>query len=600
MISAFLTALAGTFYTQYIYFIDPATAFSFNISIEAALVSIVGGIGTLWGPVIGTVLLETTSALLQSWLGSSTGGIQLTVYALILMAVILWRPTGLMGLINEAMQRRRDRQPATPEDRAMTDALVIKGLSKRFGGLRAVQDVSFTVKENETVALIGPNGAGKTTSFHLITGFHRADSGSVLAFGQEIVGLKPHDVCALGLARTFQVAKPFGAMTVLANVMTGAFLRDRHVAAAREKAREAIDFVGLSARAEHGGQGPHHHRPAPAGDGARAGDPAEDPAARRGDGRPQPGRDRPGGGAGRQAFRARAHHRHRRARDARDHGGRAHIVVLDHGQKIAEGAPKEIVENPEVIRAYLGSYVHTPPAEARMLKLSGVSARLRLGACDHQCLDRDRRRRSRRPARRQRRGQEHDAARDLGAGEAHRRAPSPLPAPISSSLPPYRIPELGIAHVPEGRQVFPEMTVQENLEIGAFVPKAKAERAQTMELVYGIFPRLADRRKQLAGTMSGGEQQMLAVGRGLMLKPRLLMLDEPSLGLAPVMTDVTFEKIGEIHKMGTAILLVEQNVSRALSLVQRAYVLESGNVIMHGSSDELANNKQVQAAYLGI
>src|ERR1700759_90786 len=168
------------------------------------------------------------------------------------------------------------------------------------------------------------------------------------------------------------------------------------------------------------------------------------------------------------------------------------------------------------------------------------------------------------------------------------------------TLPPYRIPELGIAHVPEGRQVFPEMTVQENLEVGALVPKAKANRAQTLELVYGIFPRLADRRKQLAGTMSGGEQQMLAVGRGLMLKPRLLMLDEPSLGLAPVVTDVTFQKIQEIHAMGTAILLVEQNVSRALSLVQRAYVLESGRVIMHGTSTELAGNKQVQAAYLGI
>jgi branched-chain amino acid transport system ATP-binding protein len=169
-----------------------------------------------------------------------------------------------------------------------------------------------------------------------------------------------------------------------------------------------------------------------------------------------------------------------------------------------------------------------------------------------------------------------------------------------ASLPPHRIPELGIAHVPEGRQVFPEMTVQENLEIGSYVPKAKAERRRSLDLVYSIFPRLADRKTQLAGTMSGGEQQMVAVGRGLMLKPRLLMLDEPSLGLAPVMTDVTFEKIGEIHKMGTAILLVEQNVSRALSLVQRAYVLESGNVIMHGTSAELANNKQVQAAYLGI
>ena len=169
-----------------------------------------------------------------------------------------------------------------------------------------------------------------------------------------------------------------------------------------------------------------------------------------------------------------------------------------------------------------------------------------------------------------------------------------------AALPPYKVAELGIAHVPEGRQVFPEMTVQENLEIGAYVARAKADRGRTLDLVFGIFPVLAERRRQLAGTMSGGEQQMLAVGRGLMLKPRLLMLDEPSLGLAPVMTDITFQKIQEIHAMGTAILLVEQNVARALTLVQRAYVLESGRIIMRGSSADLANNKQVQAAYLGI
>ena len=169
-----------------------------------------------------------------------------------------------------------------------------------------------------------------------------------------------------------------------------------------------------------------------------------------------------------------------------------------------------------------------------------------------------------------------------------------------ASLPAYKITELGIAHVPEGRQVFPELTVKENLEIGAYIPKARAARTQTLDLVFAIFPVLAERRKQLAGTMSGGEQQMLAVGRGLMLRPHLLMLDEPSLGLAPVVTEATFDKIQEIHAMGTAILLVEQNVSRALTLVQRAYVLESGKVIMKGTSAELANNKQVQAAYLGI
>ncbi len=169
-----------------------------------------------------------------------------------------------------------------------------------------------------------------------------------------------------------------------------------------------------------------------------------------------------------------------------------------------------------------------------------------------------------------------------------------------SSLPPYKVTELGIAHVPEGRQVFPEMTVRENLEMGAYIPSAKAQRNRTLDLVFSIFPVLAERRRQLAGTLSGGEQQMLAIGRGLMLQPRLLMLDEPSLGLAPVVTDATFDKIQEIHAMGMAILLVEQNVSRALTLVQRAYVLESGKVVMQGASAELANNKQVQAAYLGI
>jgi len=164
----------------------------------------------------------------------------------------------------------------------------------------------------------------------------------------------------------------------------------------------------------------------------------------------------------------------------------------------------------------------------------------------------------------------------------------------------YRIVRRGIAHVPEGRRVFASATVRDNLLLGAYIDRDPAHRRSRLDAAFAAFPILRERLEQRASTLSGGEQQMLAVGRGLMLKPRLLMLDEPSLGLAPVMTDVTFEKIGEIHKMGTAILLVEQNVSRALSLVQRAYVLESGSVTMQGTSAELANNKQVQAAYLGI
>jgi branched-chain amino acid transport system ATP-binding protein len=168
------------------------------------------------------------------------------------------------------------------------------------------------------------------------------------------------------------------------------------------------------------------------------------------------------------------------------------------------------------------------------------------------------------------------------------------------ALPAYDIAGLGVAHVPEGRRVLPDMTVEENLELGAFLPGPKRQRSETLAWVYEIFPRLRERRRQWAGTLSGGEQQMLAIGRGLMLRPRLLMLDEPSLGLAPVIVDVTFEKIAEVRRQGIAILLVEQNVQRALGLTDRGYVLEQGRVVLEGSSRELLENPHVKVAYLGL
>jgi len=165
---------------------------------------------------------------------------------------------------------------------------------------------------------------------------------------------------------------------------------------------------------------------------------------------------------------------------------------------------------------------------------------------------------------------------------------------------PHRIVEMGIAHIPEGRGLFPYMTVLENLEMGAYTRRAREKKNESLEWVYGLFPILAERRDQLAGTLSGGEQQMLAIGRGLMSRPRLLMLDEPSLGLAPMLVLDVFETVRQINKQGVTVMLVEQNVRHALELADRAYVLENGRTTLQGTGKELLENEYVKEAYLGI
>jgi len=157
----------------------------------------------------------------------------------------------------------------------------------------------------------------------------------------------------------------------------------------------------------------------------------------------------------------------------------------------------------------------------------------------------------------------------------------------------------GISHVPEGRQLFPTMTVLENLELGARTPESRRRRAESLDRVLGLFPRLAERRRQVAGTLSGGEQQMTAIGRALMARPRLLMLDEPSLGLAPVVVTSIFDNLRAINGDGVTILLVEQNVLRALRLSHRAYVLENGTIVRQGPSAQLLTDETIKRAYLG-
>lgn len=171
---------------------------------------------------------------------------------------------------------------------------------------------------------------------------------------------------------------------------------------------------------------------------------------------------------------------------------------------------------------------------------------------------------------------------------------------IISNLPPNKIVDLGVVQVPEGRKLFPEMTILENLELGAYTAHARPKRKETLAMVYEMLPKLKEREKQLAGSLSGGEQQMCAIGRGLMAKPELLMLDEPSLGLSPVMVQTVFKIIRDIQQQGITVLLVEQNVKHSLKISDRAYVLETGKIVMEGAGSDLLDNEYLKKAYLGI
>ena len=168
-----------------------------------------------------------------------------------------------------------------------------------------------------------------------------------------------------------------------------------------------------------------------------------------------------------------------------------------------------------------------------------------------------------------------------------------------TKTPPHKIVSMGMAHVPEGRRIFQQLSVLENLKLGAYTRNDKSEIASTLKMVYERFPRLEERKNQVAGTLSGGEQQMLAMGRALMSKPRIILMDEPSMGLSPLLVSEIFDIIKVINESGTTVLLVEQNAKKALSIADRAYVLETGNITLSGDAKDLINDESVKKAYLG-
>ena len=344
--------------------------------------------------------------------------------------------------------------------------LDVRGLSRAFGGLKAVDAVDIDVPQGAIVGLIGPNGAGKTTCFAAIAGFVQPDSGSVRLSGTDITGWAPHRIAELGMVRTFQITQPFARLSVRENVMVGAYLRHPRRAEALRAAERVAARVGMGGMLD-----------------MRAGD---------------------------------------------------EIVGIVRDIR-ADGITILMIEHVMQAVMCLAERIHV-----------------------------------------------------LDQGRI-----------IARGAPAARIVEVGLVQVPEGRRVFPNLSVRENLELGSY-RRGRANRARNLERVVAIFPRLAERAGQAAGTLSGGEQQMLAIGRGLMTEPRLLILDEPSLGLSPLLVEEMFALIRRLNADGLAILLVEQNVVQSLGIARRAYVLEHGRIALSGPAAELAGDPALRRSYLGL
>lgn len=515
--------------------------------------------------------------------------------------------------------------------------LEVGNVSIHFGGLRALSDVTFDVQRGEILALIGPNGAGKTTLLNIASGALKPTNGNIRLNGQPVSGLTADQVNRQGIVRTFQAAEIFGSLTLRQNVMTGGvagsavtFLDgllgwgrarriDRELHA---RADEHLALVGLLDKAGE---------PAaslPAGQQRLLGIAralATDPVVML--------LDEPGAGLN-NTEKKNLIEVVRRLRDSGktivlvEHDMQVikqladRIVVLDHGAVIGVGLPEEVQRNEAVVNAYLGSAgtIERNPEQAstrsdeELLALTGVSVRYN----GVQAVN--------------------DASLIVNKGEivtivgANGAGKSSLLKAISGVVTPSageitlagkaltgktadeRV-SLGMSLTPEGRELFPSLSVYDNLILGRYAQlkgrnglwglvrmpaEAKAEMARRLEFCFDLFPILAERREQLAATLSGGQAQMLAIARSLMNDPALLMLDEPSLGLAPQINEVIFRTMTELQSEGLTILLIEQNARAALQIANRGYVLVNGDIVASGNAADLLGNDQIASSYLGF
>ena len=615
-ISAAVAGLAGAVFGSMSDFISPES-FPFFQSILFLLVVMVGGAGSVFGPLIGAVVIVLLPETL-SWLAQY----RLLFVGLLLLLVLRLAPDGIVGLWHRQMGRTPT--PQLAEGKAdvaaflgvdgTADPLSVQDLSVNFGGVKAVVDLSFVAERGRITSIIGPNGAGKSTVLNLVCGFYRPDRGTVAIGTRQIAGLPTHRIARAGIARTYQTTQLFGSMSVLDNILVALHrgrlgLRGMLVpdvdSSRRDIATSLLAFVGYRDDIDRRADSlPHVDKRIVEIARALACHPGllllDEPAA----GLDAADTKRVGDLLVRLARMGMTiilvEHDMNMIMEISDH-----VVVLDAGRKIAEGPPAAIASDPKVKAAYLGDRQHpyrqrSHPLQAgqpALLAAKGLSS----GYGPLTVI--------------------RDVSLDVAGGEmvavlgANGAGKSTLLCTLaglnqasdgeilllSSRIDGFtasRIVGEGLILVPEGRQVFPEMSVIDNLRLGAYA-RGDASSEQLCEQMLDRFPRLRERHNQRAGLLSGGEQQMLAIARGLMARPKVLMLDEPSLGLAPLLIEGLYELLARLRDEGTTILLVDQMAEHALSVADRVYVLESGRITRSGKAPEFGNDPTLVEAYLG-